>query len=538
MSEGTPTGMNDLTPPPPPPPLSFPEYGQGGDYAGQRRARRSFRYAVIAVVAFVAAMRVYEGYAKLDLRESQYAMSLTLPDASARPILRNIVKRETEASGQPTPMYTEALAGVEEDELMLAAYESAARLAPNNPALLMKYGCVLFQKQQFDVAREKFREAGVHPPRNALPNYLEAAALASGLKPGADLSEAMALVARANNSAAPLLFPVPQWHATLPRAGEYYANRRRDLARKLCAPLSQFKELVMARAAHDLAAGTVGDWAQWLVKLQDMGHRIATARGENDEIESTQVMAGINIEMGALQLRQELATKTGNGEDFTERLTKLSEAMKQLGDFENQRQAGIEASRVEVKRPFRFALQAMGATLALYLLVWVMGFLLGADQRSVALSHSRLGVAGILLGICTVGVALHVLSLLRFGPDVAAQAQAGALGLLGVVLVFGAVYPLLSLPGVAAVLAGRGLIGLGQSEPEVKRAAQRARRNACTALARRYFGALLGGMVVALALWFISFRLSEGIYPHQTDLLVSGMETLERETIARALSGL
>lgn len=40
VSEGTPPGMNDLTPPPPPPPLSFPEYGQGGDYAGQRRARR------------------------------------------------------------------------------------------------------------------------------------------------------------------------------------------------------------------------------------------------------------------------------------------------------------------------------------------------------------------------------------------------------------------------------------------------------------------------------------------------------------------
>lgn len=79
------------------------------------------------------------------------------------------------------------------------------------------------------MAREKFREAGVHPPRNALPNYLEAAALAAGLKPGADLSESMALVARANNSAAPLLFPVPQWHATLPRAGEYYANRQHNL---------------------------------------------------------------------------------------------------------------------------------------------------------------------------------------------------------------------------------------------------------------------------------------------------------------------
>lgn len=72
----------------------------------------------------------------------------------------------------------------------------------------------------------------------------------------------------------------------------------------------------MARAARDIAAGTVGDWAQWLVKLQDMGHRVATARGETDEVESTQVMAGIDIEMGALQLRQELATKSGSGEDF------------------------------------------------------------------------------------------------------------------------------------------------------------------------------------------------------------------------------
>lgn len=81
-----------------------------------------------------------EGYLRFSRLESQYRMALTLPMDSARAILRNVVKRD---KGQ-TPKYVEALAFIEESDVILTRYEEAYKLAPNNPYLLINYGCRLF----------------------------------------------------------------------------------------------------------------------------------------------------------------------------------------------------------------------------------------------------------------------------------------------------------------------------------------------------------------------------------------------------------
>jgi len=509
---------------------TFPEYGQGGDFAGQRRSRRSFRYAVLAVFAFALAMRVYEGYAKLELRETQYVSALTLAPESARPILRNVIKRETDALGQSTPIYVEALAGVEETDKILPTYESATRLRPNNQPLLLKFGCELFQQGQFKEAREKFREAGVHPPKNALPSYLEAAALAASLPPESDLSEALAIVARANSSGAPLVFPEPLWHATLPRKGVFYANHRRTLNTRLCAPLAQFKQGVLERAKHDIEAGTFADWDAWLQKIEEMGKRIAVAQDGDGEPEITHVVTGINIEYDALDGRKHLAEKTG-GEiaPLTARLEQLDAAMVVLNNFENSRQASIDKSRAEVKRPFIMALGAIMLAGAAYLLVWVYGFLLGAAPRAVALTHTRLGLVVLAGALVAFAATLLALTLYASNTALADNIVRGWFALLTVLLAFGAIYPSLSMPRVRAVLAR-----IDDPRPEVKVAARQTRRSAGVALARRYFGAVLGGVIVVFSIWFVLFRLSSGVYPDQFELLVTGAEDAERATITQA----
>jgi len=511
---------------------SFPQYGQGGDYAGQRRLRRSFRYAVVAVVAFVAALWYFEGYKKLSLHETQYVMSLTLATESARPVLRNIIKREADQGAQPTALYVEAVAGVEEPELVIPTYQEATRLAPRNSGLLIKYGSELFLRQMYPEAREAFREAGAHPPRNALPNYLEAAALAGGLPAGGDLSEVLAIVARANNANAPVLFPAPLWHSTLPKMGEYYAMHRRELATRVCAPLSSLKQLLTDRARHDIEAGDEGDWALWLDKLALMGKRIAKAKDENELAESTHVVTGINIQLEALKLRKLLLEK--NGKDAAELdapIAKLTEAMNLFSTFEDARTTQIELSREAVKRPFVMLLGVLMLTTLAYMLVWLYGIIAGAQPRAVALTHTRLGIGMLLAGMLFFAGALASLGAAEGDPSVAATIEYFWFGGIIVLLLFGVAYPSLSLPRPRTVLQE-----IGDDRSEARAAARKARRSAGVALARRYFGALNGGVFVVLALWALCFRLAHGVYPQQFALLVSGAEELSAQTIAQALA--
>lgn len=509
---------------------TFPEFGQGGDAAGQRRSRRSFRYTVLAIFAFSLAMRVYEGYAKLELRETQYVSALTLAPESARPILRNAIRRETESAGQPTPLYVEALAGVEETDKILPTYESAARLRPNNQPLLLKFGCELFQQGKFEEAREKFREAGVHPPKNPLPSYLEAAALAASFPAESDLGEAVAIIARANSSGALIVFPEPLWHATLPRRGVFYANHRRTLNTRLCAPLLQFKQLVLERAKRDIEAGTLADWDAWLQKLEEMGKRITNAQDGDGSPEITHVVTGINIEHDALDGRMHLAEKLGvDVAPMAARIEQLDAAMSALNAFENERQASIDTSRAEVKRPFILALGAIFLAGAAYLLVWIYGFLFGAAPQAVALHHTRLGITVLLGAILAFAITLAAISVYAPDTELATNIVRAWFALMSILLVFGAIYPSLSMPRVRTALAR-----VQDTRPEARQAAIRTRRSAGVALARRYFGVFLGGVIIVFSVWFILFRLSVGVYPDQFELLVTGAEDAELAVITQA----
>ena len=232
----------------------FPEYGSGGDSAGARRVRHSFRLCVFACIAVAIMLWFSERYLRYELVESQYIAALTLEPESARAMLRQVVKRDAALRESPTPKYLAALAEREEADLVLPTYERACKADPNNPFTAMRYGCRLFMAERFAEAYAQFQRAGSLPPDNAWAFYLEAAALPF-LKPEAevDLGESLAILAKANSSGAPLMAPRPLWTSAMPERGLWYEKLRRHIADEFCAPLYRYVDLVMRQARHAIA---------------------------------------------------------------------------------------------------------------------------------------------------------------------------------------------------------------------------------------------------------------------------------------------
>jgi tetratricopeptide (TPR) repeat protein len=225
----------------------FHEYGFGTDHTGARRQRRAFRLAVFACILFTMVLWFADNYKRYDLLETKYRISLTLHEESAWPVLRQVIKRDREINDPPSAKYLEAMAMVEEPEEVLNRFEQAYELNSNSASLIILYGCSLFQDGQYKEARERFREAAIQPQKNALPRYLEAAALAASISPTEGMSEVMDLIALTNNSGAPIIFPQPLWHASLPKKGVWYAEKHRDIVVRCCAPLYSLKGQIISR---------------------------------------------------------------------------------------------------------------------------------------------------------------------------------------------------------------------------------------------------------------------------------------------------
>ena len=505
------------------------EYGLGGDHAGSRRVRRAFRFAVLAVVFFTLVLRFAEGYLRYDLTESQYRMALTLPDDSARAILRNVVKRDTERSEVPTAKYLGALAAIEEEDVILERYGEAYRQDPNNAMMIVNYGCQLFRFGQFKDARERFREAGIQPPKNALPRYLEAAALAEGTAADGDMSETVEILARANNSGDPLVFPKPFWHPSLPRRGAWHAKRSREIVDRCCAPLYRLKSILVGRQTADMKANRFGDWDSWLESMQVMGEKLVGGAGSDAaDLGVSQAMAGVQMQIDAVNQRKRIreALSGSPSEALIKRGWELNAARTMLSDFEEARAGHIEAHRLFVVLPVKLSIVSCLVLLGCYLLAFAACRALVSERTTWAVPHTRLGQAVILSGLSFLLVLLCLLALLQ-NVGYGAAGYAGSfvslwLIALGGAICFGIVYPALTLPSARAVCAQSGVDTAN---------VRRSRRMAYISLLRRYYGVVLGGFVCVICAWVIVYRLLMALYPAQFPLLVTGLEEEELEVV-------
>lgn len=513
----------------------IPEYGFGGDQAGARRGRRSFRFIVMACVLLTGAMWFSDLYLRYDLTEEQYRMALTLETDSARAVLRNVVKRDKENNEVPNPKYMEALAAIEEDDVILSAYSEAYRLNPANAALLINYGCRLFMDGQYKDARERFRESSVLPPKNALPRYLEAAALAAGATTDEDLIEAIALVARTNNSGDPVIFPQPLWHSSLPARGAWYARARREIVDRCCAPLYRFRSQVVGKAKSDVDAGQVRDWVSWLKAIEVMGQRlVGNTDSDGVNMGSSQAMSGIQIQLDAIGIIARIQEIVDGKPDsvLLEKKIKLENALGLLKQFEAGRDEQVTHHRAVLRLP----LQLYGWSFLLFLGLFFSASLLYRSLYSgrVCWTLAHTAVAQMVLA----GGLLVLLSILLFFVFANDHGYINGWspwckvfwGLTVFALVgFGLVYPEITLPSAKRVLRLRSETP-GPGELDLA-ALKHCRRMAYVSLIRRYYGILLGGFLLVLCVWIIVYRISEGLYPTQLPLLVSGLEDQELELV-------
>lgn len=514
-------------------PSQAPAPGHSGDYVGARRGRRAFRFAVTACVALSASLWFSENYLRYDKSESQYRMALTLPNDSARAILRNVVKRERESSDVPRARYVEALASIEESDIVLSRYDEAYKLDPNNASLILNYGCQMCLEGKYKEARERFREAGILPPKSVLPRYLEAAAVALSTPSEEDMSEAIALLARTNTAADPMLFPEPLWHPSLPERGFWHAKLRHEIVERCCAPLYRFEKLLTGRARTQIEEGHIRDWESWLEKLQTLGERlVGTPQSRPEDLGVAQAKAGLQFQLDAVELRRRIQERIKGTADqaLIERNVKLASAMGRLSEFEGERQTKIQKERYVHLLPLKLIAVAFVILLVNYALAMFLSKAVDRKRVTWALPHSRVA-----LYVLTGGgiVLLGLLVACRVFYD-KLGAGSGAFPVLentwyvvtASLLLFEFAYPIFFAATQRQHQSGE------EATPETGEVPwQPLSAKARVTLARRYAGVLLGVFLCMVSVWFIGFRTFSGLYPVQLELLVSGLEAEELQAI-------
>ena len=528
------------------PTLSQSDFGPHADHASARRVRRSFRYGVVGIALFALALWYAERYKRFDLLETQYRMTLTLEPQSARAVLRNVVRRDQERNTTPNPKYVAALAAVEESDVVLTRYAEAYALNPEDPSLAMKYGCRLFMQSQYKEARERFREASIHPPKNALPRYLEAAALAAQEEPGAPPEQrddqwrnALALLSRANESGSPVIFPEPLWHASLPRNGFCYANLRINTVLQCAAPLHRFRESFSQWVREAIDRGGEPVWNPWLDTFERFGDQLCGSPWDTALPASVaQVTIGLQVRLDAVALRQYALESTEGRQDATliEKHLMLAQGIRRLTEFEQLRQDRIAEEKAFLFRPFLLSAWAMLALGIPYAAAFLLNRLIRGDRRSWALPHARW--AKIFAGFILLSMFL-ILSLFTPARDAGLGNSAGAYlcfpwyALLILTILVGLTYPI---ERAFRFHPGHGFT----SDPSAASSLslKQMKRLTAVSLMRRYFGVLLGGFIAVLCLWATTHWLLHGVYPWQMSLLVDGQQAAAQELFKENLASL
>ncbi len=476
-----------------------------------------------------------ENFLRYEQTERLYLGSLTMAPESARVLLRQAVKIESKRGDSPTPKYLEALAEREEDDLVLPTYEKAYAVSPANSFLAIRYGCRLFGAGRWQDAGALFSEASAHPPRNALPMYLEAAARLRGPGDALNLSGSLAQVAKTNNSALKVIFPPPLWFSGLPQAGECYAALRRQAIDECCAPLYEYTRWITSAAERDIAQNRVQYWDLWLETLQTMGERLVTSA----EPGTVQATAGVHIQLAALQLRERIyeLEKGQPSEKLIERRIKLQTANGWLSRFLESRDVKIEADRLKYKFPLGLCGWTLAALVAVYILSCAAGRIVRGERRHWNVPHTGAGRA-MMIGGSAVFLALLLLTMALQRVSASQDSWMRTVlylwwGTVAGLLIFGALYPFLTLTRPAEA-AGNAAKSDGMDD--VLRLARKERRKAAGVLRRRYYGVILGGFLSAVSFWAVIHRVLLTLYPWQLGLLTTGLGAEEVQVVNRVVA--
>lgn len=501
----------------------FPDYGDDADQAGARRGRKAFRYCVSAFVLLTFFMWLSELFLRPGQTERLYLSGITLPRESSRVLFEAAIKADRKSGDPLTPKYIQALAVRQEDDVALPFYEEAWSLDKTNSFFAIRYGSRLFLLGQSSRAVEKFRAARAHPPANALPRYLEAAAGAHAGKNEDALRAAMVVVARTNNAGEEVIFPRPLWYSRYPETGTQYAWLSREVITESTAPLYHLANQVVGAVSQQIVSNQTQHSRTWLEQIERMGERILTSSEPKGTL---QALAGTTIQLQAVQKLEELEAHEGREADeaLIETRVKLVKALEILTDFENSRAERLE--RIERQYTYPVKLSSLGIALLLgsYLLALTAHKILRLRKSAWALAHSTLGKWVLGIGIATLFLLLELLTALQQIPATQEEyAKAIATvwwAVVGVLIFFGGLYPGLTLSTPEEVSRKSGRL---EEMPHTIRLARQAYRRVYAAMVVRYYGILSGVSMCMVCVWIISYRIMHGLYPWQVNLLSDGL---------------
>lgn len=510
----------------------FPDYGDNGDTAGVRRARRSFRLVVAAAVLITVSLWISERFLQFDTAESNYITALTHERESARVFLQQAIKADAALRDKPTPKYHQALAVRSDHDVILDRLRTGVELEPTNALFRLRYGARLFIMGQFEAAAEQFREADLQPQQNALPLYLEAAAMAkAGNGTTKALSEALAKVAAANSRDAALVFPRPIWSQEYPTEGLWYSNLSREIHDEMCAPLYSLAQLVVEDVRRQISQNRLQYAETWLDETIQMGERLVAG---SQPLSTTSAIAGLTIQLQALSVLEQLGAPMNGMSDeaLIERRLRLEQALKLLQEFESQREARLEEESQMYTLPMGYVLSALAVFVGVHFAGLVVHWAFRFKKSRWTVPHSPVGRTVLAGGNIALFVLLAVITLLQGSPEGTLQAikLVGVLWYLvaGGLVVFGLIYPAVTLPSPQEV--SRRSSRLEDMEQTI-RLARHSYRRAYGSLALRYYGILSGVATCLVCAWIVLYRITVGLYPWQFKLLTSGLMHGERSTV-------
>lgn len=507
-----------------------PEYGGGGDISRARRNRRAFHFAVVAVFLFSASLFVTEQQYRHPHEENLYRDGLTMHPESGRVMLRNAIKSYESRGESPPIKYLAALAFREEPDLILPTYAKAFELAPEDPELAIRYGAALFREGNYGEARRRFADAAILAPQNALPRYLEAAALAMAGNDLNALLEALASVARVNSSELTVNIPRVLWFADLPRDSAAYTSLMRAVADRTLAPLYELAGKVVTNAPAIAREESVEQALTSLRTLESMGRHLLQSPDKSVPV----ALAALNFRASALDKQIEILRDQGEAppEETLTRLERIEQAVAIVNRFEESRDERIIRHQKAITFPLWRSAEAFLVMVAVYVLVLLvnLSFLPRREYWTIAPGRVALTVLGVGAGVMFLFLA--GLSLTLQAPpeslDWLGPTKGIWRGLLGALILFCIIYPGFKLPRKPVSEPQR-------TEQGVQESAENHRTRAWLTLTRRYVGLSMGFVIVVICIWGILFRIANGGWPHHEVLMADGLRDEALAVVQRAI---
>jgi hypothetical protein len=500
-------------------------------------------------VFFTLALFMTEQTWRYDLPEVKYRDGLSMHRESGRVMLRNAVHTVEQRGDVPPIKYLQALAEREEEDQILPTYARAYELDGANPELAIGYGLHLFRKSHLPEARERFHDAVINAPDNALPVYLEAAAIAGSAQSGDALGEALALVARANAAGQEVVLPQVLWFPDLPKNCRAYANLMRANADLCAAPLYRLAERVLAEAPRTADAQGFEQADLYLLTLQDMGARLLDVQDQT----ATLTMAALRIQLDTVEERMKNAEKAalGPNDALVEKHLKLQSAIGAIAGFEQTRSQRIDDDQDLVTFPLltltsiaSLLVVLAGFCLAVRFALWFLTPIISRDPSAATIRNTlwtipiprkALWVIYLCQGAMLFILVLYTISL-RF--EVVSQAwftpiRTIWMGIIAGLPMFALLHPGFALPSAKAE-AAQG--SDDAAAPEILAQARSRRRSAWFVLSFRYVGMTAGLTLVVLCIWSLVFRIVMGAYPTLYVLVTTGLREEETAVVQQAIN--